>query len=157
MEPILHTFLSFSEKPHPLIYIGLLLLLGYTGGQIANYFKAIVRRRVEVPKHNGRWPLLSVVVENNHPRADAGDNDSEFVANYVFIAGSRLEKGTHQDALIGQMVDAIDQAARDFKYSNQNGYSADVTVEPWHSDEATKSETGIVWVEFPVEVKYRPV
>lgn len=34
-----HHFLTFIEQSHPLVQIGLLLLFGYLGGRIANYFK----------------------------------------------------------------------------------------------------------------------
>ena len=34
-----HHLLVFLEKSHPLVHLGLLLLFGYLGGRIANYFK----------------------------------------------------------------------------------------------------------------------
>jgi len=40
MEVIYFNLFNLVEKPHLLVYIGLLLLLSYAGGKIANYFKA---------------------------------------------------------------------------------------------------------------------
>lgn len=38
--PYLQHFRTFLENSHPLLHIGLLLLCGYVGGKVANYFKA---------------------------------------------------------------------------------------------------------------------
>ena len=40
MESIYLNLFKLMEMPHLLIYIGLLLLLSYAGGKIANYLKA---------------------------------------------------------------------------------------------------------------------
>jgi len=37
---MIHLTRSLFEDPHPLVYLGLLLLCGYTGGRIANHLKA---------------------------------------------------------------------------------------------------------------------
>jgi Kef-type K+ transport system membrane component KefB len=40
VEVIYFNFLNLPEEPHPLVYIGLLLLLSYTGGRLASLLKA---------------------------------------------------------------------------------------------------------------------
>ena len=40
MEIIYFRFLNLIENPHPLVYMGLLLLLSYAGGKLANLLKA---------------------------------------------------------------------------------------------------------------------
>ncbi|MBW1791920.1 MAG: cation:proton antiporter [Deltaproteobacteria bacterium] len=40
METIYFRLLNLIEKPHPLVYMGLLLLLSYVGGRLANLLKA---------------------------------------------------------------------------------------------------------------------
>ena len=123
---------------------------------ITDYFKSIVRRRVDVPSFDKVFPLLSLFVINNTVQEGAGDSRPMYVANYVFVAAAKLEATTHQDKQVGNIVDAIQTAADQFTYSNISGYSAEVTVGHWDSDEQSNtSGPGKVWVEIPVEIQYR--
>jgi hypothetical protein len=125
--------------------------------EIAAYFKAIERRRVDVPRWTGRWPLLAVWVVNNVAHDDAGDAREMRRASYAAVAAARLESGEYQDALIGEMTDLIEAAAKAFTYRQVAGWSAQVRVSAWDSDDNTGDKGGsLVWVDIPLEIRFKP-
>ncbi len=132
------------------------IMTAYLGqAAISDYFVEIHRRRVDVPRHNGRWPMLQAYVVDNARDQDAGDGKPVRYANYVLVAAAKLEAGQNQDALIAEMIDALESAARDLVY-NVDGVQADALLDDWTSDDNVGDKSGDrVWIEVPLMLKYR--
>lgn len=125
--------------------------------EIAAYFPAIRRQRVDVPNYSGPLPMIQVYVTDNADDQGSGDGEAVQIANYTCVVAARMEPATNQDALIASMVDAVRDAARNLVY-NTGGYASDVTLGSWASDDNMGSSTGAkVWVAIPLRIEVRNV
>lgn len=124
---------------------------------ITNYFRAILRRRIDAPRWTGPWPVIAVYVTDNLRERPAGGGAQVLDANYAAILVAKMPADKGQDQLIADMVDALGEAARTLVY-NTGGFAADVTLGAWASDDNTGAQQGdIVWVDVPLTLAITPV